>query len=94
MTEPVTHEHKPNKCLNCDAVLDASSSTDEDTRGPEPGDATICFYCGHLMVFDHELNLRNPNDDELIEMAGDPRLRLVMDACAKARGSLNKRQTN
>jgi hypothetical protein len=31
----------------------------------------ICFYCHHLMVFADDMTMRNPNDTEIVEMAGD-----------------------
>jgi hypothetical protein len=39
-----------------------------------PGCITICFSCGHVMVFDDNLKFRELTDEEVIEVAGDPRL--------------------
>ena len=68
-----THRTKTMSCLNCGQRLDACSAVGADAA-PSPGDATVCFYCGHLMVFDVDLSLRHPTDKELHDMAGDPRL--------------------
>lgn len=47
---------------------------------PEPGDASLCFYCGEFNVFDEHLILRKPTDDELIEIGMDERAQLVRQA--------------
>jgi hypothetical protein len=38
---------------------------------------TICAYCGHIMVFDDTLKLRNPTAAECKEIAGDKRILAV-----------------
>ena len=57
-------------CLNCGALNDSASRL-EDDREPHPGDVAICFDCHHLMVFADDMTMRNPNDTEIVEMAGD-----------------------
>lgn len=70
-------------CLNCGKLIDGATSVDGDYL-PDAGDATICIYCGHLMVFD--LTVRKPNDAELEELAGDKRILAIQ----KARGFLKE----
>ena len=38
---------------------------------PEPGDASICLYCGHILIFGDDLKLREPQGREFWELAGD-----------------------
>jgi DNA-directed RNA polymerase subunit RPC12/RpoP len=60
-------------CLNCGKSIDAATRTlDMDDDRPSPGDVAICFYCGHLMVFADDMSVREPNEAEVVEMAGDP----------------------
>lgn len=62
---------KASACTNCKRMLDAAS---KNPRKPRPGDMTICLYCGHLMTFGKRLVLREPTDDELIDVAGGVQL--------------------
>lgn len=73
-------------CTNCGKLVDGASSFETD-RSPRPGDATICVYCGHLMVFDDTMKLRELNDQEIVELAGDPRLLLMQ----KVRGEIKEK---
>jgi hypothetical protein len=41
-----------------------AEATDPDGRAPEPGDFTVCWGCVGACVFDHDLNLRLPTDEE------------------------------
>jgi DNA-directed RNA polymerase subunit RPC12/RpoP len=60
-------------CLNCGKTIDAATRTlDKDDDRPSPGDVAICFYCGHLMVYADDMSVREPTDEEVVEMAADP----------------------
>jgi hypothetical protein len=67
------------RCFGCDRVLDAASNTIGESM-PKPGNITVCLDCGHIMVFGDNLQLRNPNDQEILEIAGDKDLLLVQQA--------------
>lgn len=72
-------------CIECGKLLDGASAVDDEGRiQPSPGDATICIYCGHLMVFDEKQRLRNPTREEMIEFAGDRRILMIQ----RARGNV------
>jgi hypothetical protein len=67
------------KCLDCGKDVDAAT----DPAGgaiPGPGDATICLYCGHIMIYTDQLTFRNPNDAEMYEIAGDKRILSIQQA--------------
>ncbi len=74
-----THKMRKNKCLNCGYKLDAATEVGGD-GSPESGDATICIQCSHLMIFDEDLKLRELNDLEIVELAGDRRMVGAMNA--------------
>ena len=69
-------------CLACGKTIDAASSVGGDFE-PDVGDFTICFYCGHIMIFRERggrLGLDNPNAKEGRQIAGDPRILAVQRA--------------
>ena len=55
-------------CCECGHILEACAGP----RKPLPGDCTLCGYCGCLNVFDGDLRLRKPTDDEIFAVAGHP----------------------
>jgi len=62
-------------CTACGHSLDgaAAAMTEEDTReSPQPGDALVCVYCGHIMAFSENLTMRDLTDEEMVQIAGDP----------------------
>ena len=62
----------PSPCLGCGEINDMAGTAAD--RDPEPGDITLCWYCGHFMVFADDLTLRNPTGAEMLIIAGDPEL--------------------
>jgi hypothetical protein len=66
-------------CLGCGKPLDGATAVvvDEDTS-PDPGDLTVCIYCGHLMAFGDDLQLRELTPEEQVYIAGDKRILAVM----------------
>jgi hypothetical protein len=61
----------PDHCTACKALCTAATVTDVAEAVPEPGHFTICFECGHIMVFGEDLRLRDPTAAECWEIAGD-----------------------
>ena len=55
---------KPNKCLKCGKVLDGCSSLEDDTLSPNPGDITVCYYCGEIYKFSKELDIEAVSKSE------------------------------
>ncbi len=68
----MTTETPPNLCPTCGAENDratAMGGEDGDRATPEPGDLTVCRYCGAFAVFiDTEGRNRAATTDELREM--------------------------
>lgn len=52
------------ECPNCEALLDAVDSVGVDAE-PNPGDLTICFYCGEPLIFNEDMSLRAMNDQDM-----------------------------
>ncbi len=76
------HEITPGICVNCGRLNDMATNVTADEL-PTEGDATICFHCGHLMVFNADLSLRDLTDDEIMKWAGHPDLVAVNNARAR-----------
>ncbi len=73
-TRPGTTVDVPGaRCTNCRRMVRAAHNP-FDASAPTAGDATVCFYCGHIMVFTKALQLRDPTDAERLQIAGDPRI--------------------
>jgi hypothetical protein len=81
-----TTEHKaPLVCVYCGAQQTASTGVGS-TEGPKDGDLTICMDCCHLQVFcEGVTKLRNLTDDEVVEAAGRPEIRMAVEAVAAAK---------
>ena len=60
------------ECKSCKKDLDAHSGIDTD-RSPEPGDLSVCAYCGAISEFDEGLNLKPLSDEELLVIAAEDR---------------------
>lgn len=70
-------------CLNCGQKLECASDGD---NSPNPGDVTVCLYCGHIMSFANDLRLRELTDAEVLAVAGDRRILAIQEA----RGEFSK----
>jgi hypothetical protein len=69
-------------CANCGERIDGASPVDGG-RAPQPGDVSLCLYCHHLMIFGDDSKPRNPTDEEMMELAGDPDLIRAMKTLAE-----------
>lgn len=76
-------------CLNpsCGKLLDAGfrpalkpTGKPLQSDGPKPGNFTVCMDCGHVMVFGEALVLREPNDAEILKLAGNKSMLLIQEA--------------
>jgi hypothetical protein len=82
-----SHQLKPIvQCVDCGKQLDGAAGIDTDAA-PNPGDFTVCAYCGSIMVYNDELTLRQPNAAEVRKVAGDNRI-LAIQRARKAAGNL------
>jgi hypothetical protein len=71
---PNTHLVPENACLSCGQRLNRATKVEGNAAVPEPGNITICLHCGHLMAFADDLTLRELNDKEAHDVAGDPEI--------------------
>lgn len=68
----------PATCPSCGKANDCHDCTTDPGATPEPGDVTLCWYCGQLGIYT-EAGIRLPTDDELAELLSDQG---VLDAIA------------
>jgi hypothetical protein len=60
-------------CLCCDTVIDAIEPIAGTPKiGTVPMNVTICGCCGHLMIVELDLTLREPTTDELGRLTKHP----------------------
>jgi hypothetical protein len=60
-------------CPFCQRVTDeqlAVGGAEKET--PSPGDATICFYCWEMSVFDQDMSLKKPTPEDEASIAAQP----------------------
>ena len=78
------HVVPPSACTNCGRVLDCATGVAHDhEEDPVPGRRecfTVCASCGHVMMFDDDMRLRDLTADEAVDVAGDPRLLAIQRA--------------
>ena len=70
----ITVTRQDNKCPACNEVLNATSGLSDAAATPNPGDFSLCAYCGTVLRFNDDLSIREAEhadieilDDELFE---------------------------
>jgi hypothetical protein len=80
-----THHRMPARnCLRCDSSLEGVACIGADAKA-NPNDTAICMVCGHVMAFADDLSLRELNDKEATDVAGDERLLAMQHVRGKMR---------
>src|SRR5215469_15545406 len=59
------------KCLKCGYKMDATTHA-YGNRRPHEGDISMCLFCGQLMLFNADLTLRLPTNEENRELRSNP----------------------
>jgi hypothetical protein len=77
-------------CTNCGKKLDATTSVDH-REIPKPGAIGICLVCCHIMVYDETLHLRDLNDQEMLDVAGNPEIIRLVNALGSAKEDFEKK---
>lgn len=66
-----------NNCPNCHHKLNGAVSVEDKTIKPEPGDASVCLYCGSFLILNHDLSVRLMTIEEVAELEDDTRITLM-----------------
>lgn len=64
------------ECKGCGHRVDVAMALDGGYV-PEPGDATVCCYCGTFMVFEEGLALRLMTEEDIAELEDGLRMDMV-----------------
>jgi hypothetical protein len=64
-----------NTCPHCGYRTTKASLECGPVSSPTPGAVSLCLRCGEWSIFDQQLKLRKPTDDEFMEIAEDEDLR-------------------
>lgn len=65
-----TSKHSATLCPACLHKLDAGTSASGQGT-PRPGSASVCLYCGELLIYRTGLKLELPTDAELVQWRRD-----------------------
>ena len=87
---PDHHLKRAGACPSCSRQLTGATAIGQgdkpsDNR-PKRGDATICIYCGALLVFTRGLKLRHATEDERREIGAMPTVQTILMAQAAMSG--------
>jgi hypothetical protein len=61
-----TTNTKPQPCVKCKKPLDAATGI--GSKRPQPGDITICFYCGHMLQIGKDMQLTSLSPAEFLRL--------------------------
>lgn len=68
------------RCPACQTTLDGATSVEVDAK-PESGDCSVCAYCGLILVFTEDLQLRQMTATEYEALT--PRMQTLMATISK-----------
>jgi hypothetical protein len=83
-TKDGTTEHVATSCPTCGKKLDAGSTVDNRNVAPEPGDYSVCIYCGQGLQYIEGLKLEAIKDTDMPVYALE-QIRRVRMAIARVR---------
>jgi hypothetical protein len=66
------HRLPEQHCSSCGSKLNAATFVGPDDSRPDPGDLSICLYCGYLSAYADDLTLRPLTSAEMHAVAGSP----------------------
>jgi len=76
------------RCLKCGSDNDAATGVVREharnTLKPDPGSIMLCYYCGHEMALDNNMQFRELTTAERRELAHDPKFQLAKAALKMA----------
>lgn len=83
MSKPIP----PQCCLACAKPITRATGArrGEPEVAPEPGDVSICLKCSAIAVYDEELILRAPTEDEESVISRDPDVVRALQILEKVR---------
>jgi transcription elongation factor Elf1 len=71
-------------CLNCGILIDAATSVNHKNT-PFPGAIAVCMICSHIMAYDEKIHLREVNDEEILQIAGNKDILFLINGLGGAK---------
>ena len=79
----MTGEPISSVCPHCGKQCDAATAACDDEAHPNPGDFTLCIYCGTMCISGDDMGLRKPTPNEEREFARDDNVRKLLRAWSR-----------
>lgn len=67
-------------CPFCSKHVPNHENLTDEFLQPEEGDLSVCIKCGSICVFDEDLYLRKPTEEELAEAMANEEMLAVLNA--------------
>lgn len=74
------------RCPLCGYEIDRAGNASKSATPPKPGDRSLCFECGGVLVFADDLSLRAPTFREFDETLCDREMMRLIHAWRQMRG--------
>lgn len=75
-------------CPMCGNQLDGHAAAQPAPDTPAPGALSLCAYCGYAMIFNDDMNLREPTFHESVDIEADQNISYIR----KVLKEMNKRR--
>lgn len=75
-------ERATNPCPYCGEVNDCASGLFEPESVPSAGDVSICLHCAGVTIYNADLTVRVPAEEERLQLEDDPQVALAVFAVA------------
>lgn len=76
------------KCPDCGYTANAATNLEDEEQMPEPGDCSLCIKCAGIAVFNDDLMLRSPTEEELLNLPSE--ISAVQQLIVKLRNDNNE----
>ncbi len=74
---------RESKCINCGTLNHFATAVDDEAGGPSPGDCSICIVCCNAAMYDDDMNLGPPTEDETRQIDKSDEVKALREAWVK-----------
>lgn len=74
-------------CIKCGERQDKASEAIGNGTGPQAGDVSVCWDCGHVAIYDDNMKLREMTEDENEHVMSDPNVLSLLKAREEVKGA-------
>lgn len=76
------------RCPTCKGELNAASTGNK--IAPRPDDISICWHCGAVLLFNHDLTMRLPSKRELAFIMQNPLVERLLEGRKQVKAKVTK----